>query len=337
MKIVVYDVETWERESFKPLEADHDVVYREDSLSADTVGENADADIVSGFIYSDFSADTLSKMENLKLVVTRSTGVDHVATDWCDENGVKVAYVPGYGENTVAEHTFALLLAVSHRLIEAADRTRKGDFTNQGLTGFDLCGKTIGIIGTGNIGVHTCRIAKGFGMEVLAFDIQKNEDAARDIGFEYCAMEDLLQRSDVVSLHVPGTPKTKDLIGKEQFDRMKDGVVLINTARGTVVNAEALSEALLSGKVAGAGLDVLPEEPVIREEAETLRSVFTQEHDLSKLLAGHALLRLNNVVITPHNAFNTREAVQRILDTTRENIEGFIAGKPQNLANGKKG
>lgn len=334
MKIAMYDMEPWERETFQPLEAEHDIAYVEDELTTDTAGDHTDAEILSTFIYSDLSEDVLTRFPDLKLIVVRSTGVDHVATDWCERNGVAVANVPAYGENTVAEHTFAMLLAISHRMVDAVDRTRRGDFSNHGLQGFDLAGKTIGIIGTGNIGLHTCRMAKGFGMDVIAFDIRKNEDAARDIGFRYAEMDEVLARADVVSLHVPGSPKTRDLIGREQFARMKDGVVLLNTARGTVVNIEALSEALLSGKVRAAGLDVLPEEPTIREEAETLRTVFTKEHDMTKLLAGHALLRLNNVIITPHNAFNTREAVQRILDTTRENIEGFIAGTPKNVVAG---
>jgi D-lactate dehydrogenase len=173
--------------------------------------------------------------------------------------------------------------------------------------------------------------AKGFGMNVVACDVAPNAAAAKEIGYDYLEFDALLRRSDVVSLHVPADDSTKHMISGREFELMKDGVVLINTARGSVIDVRSLLGALASGKVAAAGLDVLPEEPVIREEAELLRSVFSKKHDLESLLADHILLRLRNVLITPHSAFNTREAVQRILDTTRANIDAFIAGKSQNI------
>lgn len=233
--------------------------------------------------------------------------------------------------HTVAEHVFALLLALSHHLVEAVDRTRRGDFSQQGLTGFDLCGKTMGLIGAGAIGLHAARIARGFGMEVVVYDIAPNEAAAREIGFTYLPFDEVLQRADVLSLHVPANAKTRNMMSEREFSLMKEGAVLINTARGSIVDARALLGALASGKLAAAGLDVLAEEPVIREEAELLRSVFTRKHDLESLLADHILLRLRNVLITPHSAFNTKEAVGRILDTTRANIDAFLKGAPVNL------
>jgi D-lactate dehydrogenase len=187
------------------------------------------------------------------------------------------------------------------------------------------------VIGTGDIGVHTARIARGFGMEVLAHDVNPREDVALESGFDYVEMDDLLRCSDVVSLHVPGNEHTRNLIDADAFGKMKDGAILINTARGSVVETEALLHALSSGKLRAAGLDVLPEEPVVREEAELLRSYFNRAHHLDTLLADHILLRMRNVLITPHTGFNTREAVQRILTTTRENIEGFMAGHAPNL------
>ncbi len=331
MKIVIFDVEPWECETFEPLKEEHDIVYEEGELDAEAAEKHGDAEIISAFIYSDFSREVLDRFENLEFIATRSTGVDHIDMDWCRENGVAVANVPSYGANTVAEHVFALLLAISHNVVEAVDRTRRGDFTQGGLQGFDLMGRTMGVIGTGDIGVHTARIARGFGMKVLAFDVKPREEVARETGFAYVEMDDLLRRSDVVSLHVPGNEKTRNLIDADAFEQMKDGAVLINTARGTVVETESLLRALSSGKLRAAGLDVLPEEPVLREEAELLRSYFDREHHLDTLLADHILLRMRNVVITPHAAFNTREAVQRIMDTTRENIDGFIAGHAPNL------
>lgn len=331
MKIVIFDVEPWECETFESLGENHEIVFEDGELDAAAADRHSDADIISAFIYSDFSRDVLQRFDDLGFIATRSTGVDHIDMDWCAENGVAVSNVPSYGENTVAEHVFALLLTISRKIIDAADRTRRGDFTQEGLQGFDLKGRTMGVIGTGDIGMHAARIARGFGMEVLAFDVKPRDEFAREVGFDYVAMEELLSRSDIVSLHVPGNEKTRNLIDADAFDRMKEGAILINTARGSVVETEALLEALSSGKLSAAGLDVLPEEPVVREEAELLRSYFNREHHLDTLLADHILLRLRNVVITPHTAFNTREAVQRILDTTLRNIEGFIAGEASNL------
>jgi D-lactate dehydrogenase len=285
---------------------------------------------VSGFVYSKFSKDILQQLDDLKLIVTRSTGFDHIPLGVCRERGVTVCNVPTYGSHTVAEHVFGLLLTISHRLEQAIDRTRKGDFTPRGLQGFDLRGRTMGIIGTGGIGRETARIAKGFGMDVLAHDIQPDEQAARQLGFRYVGLDELLSASDVISVHVPANEKTRHLLSGEEFEKMKDGAVLINTARGDIVDTRALVRALAEQKLSAAGLDVLPEEPVIREEAELLRSVYEERHNLHTLLANHVLVHMRNVVVTPHSAFNTREAVQRILDTTVENIRAFAAGEPQN-------
>jgi D-lactate dehydrogenase len=168
-------------------------------------------------------------------------------------------------------------------------------------------------------------------MEVLASDIQPDEEAARRLNFHYVSMEELLARSDIISLHVPANEKTRHLISHNEFEKMKDGAVLINTARGDVVDTRALVRALAEQKLSAAGLDVLEEEPVIREEAELLRSVYEEREDLNTLLANHVLVHMRNVVVTPHSAFNTREAVQRILDVTIENIRTFAKGQPINV------
>lgn len=330
MKICVFELERWEKEAFSPLMAEHQLEFSNEPLTSENAHEYADAEAVSTFIYSSVGKDVLDAMPHLKIIASRSTGVDHIDTDACARRGIIVSNVPSYGKHTVAEHVFGLLLTISHRLYEAVDRTRKGDFTSKGLQGFDLRGKTLGVIGTGDIGSAAIRIAKGFGMEVIAFDVKPNEGAARELTFEYVDLETLLRTSDVVTLHVPASPATHHLLSHEQFAQMKEGAVLINTARGDVVDIRALSRALAEGKIAAAGLDVLPEEPVIREEAEVLRSVYERNHDLSTLLANQVLIRLNNVVVTPHSAFNTREAVERILATTVENLRAFSEGAPQN-------
>lgn len=334
MKIVVFESEEWERPHFDRLRADHELVFESHPLDADNAARYADADIVSPFIYSGLDRAMVERFERLRFVATRSTGFDHIDLGYCRERGIRVSNVPSYGDSTVAEHVFALLLAISHRIPEAVSRTRQGDFSLKGLQGFDLCDRTLGIIGTGRIGRRTARIARGFGMRVLAYDVRPDEAAARELGFRYVTLPELLREADVVSLHVPGDRSTQGLISEREFAMMKRGAVVINTARGNVLDVKALLHALADGTVAAAGLDVLPEEPVIREEAELLRSFFTRRHDLETLLADHVLLHMRSVVITPHSAFNTREAVQRILHTTVDNIEAFLRGEPENLVGG---
>lgn len=332
MKIVVFEFEEWERGFFDHFRAGgHEVRYEERPLDVEIAAAHADADVVSTFIYSRLDRAVLSRLGRLKLIATRSTGFDHIDTGYCRDAGIRVSNVPSYGESTVAEHVFALLLALSHRIPEAVARTRQGDFSQRGLQGFDLCGRTLGVVGTGRIGHKVIRIARGFEMPVLAYDVHPDREAERALGFSYVDMEELLRRSDIVTLHVPGEAATHHLIAAREFALMKDGAVLINTARGNVVDVKALLRALADGKVAAAGLDVLPEEPAIREEAELLRSLFTRRHDLETLLADQVLLHMRNVLITPHSAFNTREAVQRIVRTTVENIGGYLGGAPRNL------
>lgn len=330
MRISIFEVEEWERDAFRALQEDHEVRFESEPLDEVLAKEHADADVVSTFIYSRVNAEVLDSFDGLGLVATRSTGFDHVDTDWCRRHGTVVSNVPEYGENTVAEHVFALLLALGHRIVEAADRTRRGDFSLRGLQGFDLNGRTMGVVGTGGIGLRTARIAIGFGMRVLATDLHPDTEAAQEMGFEYVSLPELLAASDVVSLHVPGGPATHHLISAREFGQMKHGTVFINTARGEIVDSQALLRALADGTVAAAGLDVLEAEPRVREEAELLRSVFDRDHDMETLLTDHILLRMRNVLITPHSAFNTREAVGRILEVTRDNIAAFAEGHPRN-------
>jgi D-lactate dehydrogenase len=188
----------------------------------------------------------------------------------------------------------------------------------------------------GSIGKCVIEIAKGFRMDVLASDVRPDQDLASRLRFRYMEMDQLLASSDIITLHVPSNENTRNLISDEEFARMIQGVVLINTARGDVLDIKALAKAIGEGKVAAAGLDVLPEEGGIREEAELLRSVYDQKHDLETMLLNHILLRLRNVVITPHSAFNTRDAVERILSTSVGNIASFTQGELENVISGKR-
>ena len=331
MRIAVFELEDWERRIFEQLSPDHTLQLYSETLNAKTAANHADAEAISTFIYSRIDDTVLDALPKLRLIATRSTGYDHIPMARCRERGITVCNVPTYGTHTVAEHVFALLLTISHKMESAIDRTRKGDFSLKGLQGFDIHGKTFGVVGTGDIGLATIKIARGFGMHVIATDIAPNDAAATELEFEYVPFNTLLEQADIVSLHVPANEKTRNLMGRAQFERMKRGAVLINTARGAVVETKALLRALAEGRISAAGLDVLPEEPTIREEAELLRSVYETSHNLESLLADHVLVHMRNVVVTPHSAFNTREAVERILQTTLENIRAFAAGAPINV------
>lgn len=334
MRVVIFETEPHEAPAFESLKAGHDLRLVADPLRVDNAAEFADAEIVSTFIYSALDRAVLERLPSLRLIATRSTGFDHIDIAYCADRGITVSNVPTYGENTVAEHVFALLLTISHRILEAVDRARSGPFSPQGLQGFDLTGKTLGVVGTGSIGRHVIRIARGFGMEMIACDVKPDEALARQLGFRYAPFEAVLATADIVTLHVPATPETQNLLSDREFARMKDGVVVINTARGSLIDVLALIRALRQGKVAAAGLDVLPEEPAIREEAELICSIFCDQRDLRTLMADHVLLKMPNVVVTPHSAFNTREAVRRIVDTTVANIAAFAEGRPQHVVAG---
>jgi D-lactate dehydrogenase len=331
MKLAIFEIEEWEHEAFEPLNRAHEVIFVPGRLTADTAAKYADIEMISTFVHSELNHTTLKSLPNLKLIATRSTGFDHIDTAYCCEHGITVCNVPSYGDNTVAEHVFGLLLTISHHLREAFDRTREGNFSTEGLRGFDLREKTLGVIGTGQIGRCVIGIAKGFRMRVVAFDLAPDHEAARQLGFDYMDLNSLLKESDVVTLHVPANDSTRHLLSTEQFQLIKKGAVLINTARGTVVDTRALLWALANGRIAAAGLDVLPEEQTLRDEAELLRCYFRREKNLETLLADHLLMRSRNVHITPHNAYNTQEAIRRILKTTVHNIRSFAVCQPQNL------
>ena len=331
MKVVVFETEEWEHQACLRLEPEHEIECTRERLDPQTAAPYASAEIVSTFVNSQLGADVLVQFPRLKLIATRSTGYDHVDLDWCKAHGVAVANVPDYGDSTVAEHAFALLLAVARNLVEAVERTRRGDFSQAGLRGFELRGKTLGVIGTGRIGRRAIEIAGGFGMDVVAYDLYPDEDAATQFGFRYADLDEFLADADVITLHVPATPGTASLLSDREFDLMKSGALLINTARGNVVDVPALVRALADGKVRAAGLDVLPQEPLVREEAQIFRGASSDGYDLKALVANHVLLRFPNVIVTPHNAYNTQSAVRRIIETTVENIEAFGRGEPRNL------
>jgi D-lactate dehydrogenase len=241
-----------------------------------------------------------------------------------------VSNVPSYGETTVAEHTFALLLTIARRLPESIERVKGGNFMPSGLTGFELRGKTIGVIGVGSIGTNVIKIARGFGMNVIVFKRTPDYALEKELGCKFVELPILYQQSDIVTLHIPYTKETHHYVSDEAFSQMKDGVVLLNTARGALIDTTALLKALESGKVKAAGLDVLEEEPLLEEEKDLLSQDFDKEK-LFTILQDHMLLNHPKVVITPHNAFNSEEALKKIVETTHENLSAFVSGVPLNV------
>ncbi len=328
MKIAFFEIHDWEKEYLEQAFAGsgHELTFFLGKLQDVNLDEVADAEAISVFIYSTVTRELLEKLPQLKLVATRSTGYDHVDLDACKERGITVCNVPTYGENTVAEHTFALILNLSRNVHKSYLRTLQNDFRIDDLRGFDLKGKTLGVVGAGHIGLHVIKIAKGFGMHVLAYDPRPNQFIADILHFRYAILDELFAASDIITLHVPLIEQTKHLINRDAIAKMKDGVIIINTSRGGVIDTDALYEGLKSGKIKGAGLDVIEDEKLVMEEAQ-LHHISPEKQEWKALVENLEILRMPNVVFTPHNAFNSQEALERILDTTVENLKAAAAGK----------
>ncbi len=329
MKIAIFEVQTWKQEFLQKKLEGHEVLFFEETLNLDNVEAVSDCEAISVFIYSKISLEILDKLPKLKFIATQSTGYDHIDIVTCKERGIAVSNVPFYGENTVAEHTFALILALSRNVHKSYLRTIQGDFSIEGLMGFDLQGKTLGVIGTGHIGMHVIRIAKGFGMHVVAYDVNQDQFLSDVLHFQYVSMDEVLTNADIVSLHLPYNNDTHHLIDAKAIQKMKTGTLIINTSRGGLIDSDALLHALDEKKIAGAALDVLEGEELILDEKQLL--YFKKENaKLEELAKNHILLKRDNVVFTPHIAFFSQEALERILSTTIENLLDFEKGENSN-------
>ena len=317
MKITFFETRPEEESLVSPL-LKEECVFVKDKLTIQNIDLAKDTNIISIFINSKIDKEIIDSLPNLKLITTRSTGFDHIDTLYAKEKNIKVANVPSYGSETVAEFTFALILSLSRKIFEAKTSViekQRFDITN--LQGFDLNGKTLGVIGTGRIGQNIIKIASAFGMKILASDIKPNAELATKFDFKYTDIETLLKNSDIVTLHVPYFSENKHLINSSNISLMKESAYLINTARGELIETQALLKALSSKKIAGAGLDVLEAERETKEGSE--------------LLENHTLINMPNVLITPHIAFFSREACTEISKTTVQNIKSFIDGNTENL------
>lgn len=315
MKIVVMEplgvvLEKIESLAAPLKEAGHEFVYytTKEVDQEKLLARVADADIIM-LANQPLSAEIINGCSNLKMLSVAFTGVDHIDLAACRAKNILVCNAAGYSTNAVAELTFGLAISVIRNIVPCDGRCRNAA-TKDGLVGFELFGKNFGVVGTGAIGSRVAKIAKAFGCKVLAYSRTPKAELL-ELGVEYVALDELLEQSDFVSLHVPLTEATKGLIGAEAIGKMKETAVLLNTARGGVVDSTALAEALNSGKLAGAGIDVFEIEPPIAKE--------------------HPLCHAKNTVLTPHVAFASKEALEARADIVFTNLWKYFAGEPQNV------
>ena len=342
MKITFTETESSERSYFEEKLDDHEL-----NFVPSLADVPADTEVLSGFISSCITDDFLAEHPSLRLIATRSTTWDHIELDSCLHRGVAVSAVGSYGDHIVAEHAFALLLALTRRLREAMHMNGGNWFSYEALRGTELHGKTFGILGTGRIGLRTVPIARAFGMKVIAHDIAPRPTEAGRLGFEYVTWQELLRRSQILSLHAPLNGDTFHILDGKAFAACRPGVLIINTARGRLIETAALLEALERGRVAGVGLDVLGEEAALRRRPsqiisdqiiERLHGEDASSHgdrskQIEKLMLIEQLLARPDVVFTPHIAFNCRESIERINAATVESIHCFLRGSlRRNLA-----
>lgn len=331
MRIIYFYNEDWEKEFVASKLPEHQFVFYRAPIGANVRDDEAEA--ISVFVNAPVTAQTLERFPKLKLIATRSTGFDHIDLAAAKTRGITVVNVPTYGENTVAEFAFALLLTLSRKIYDSYHRiSEEGSFSQEGLRGFDLKGKVLGVVGTGHIGQHVIRMANGFGMRVVAYDPFPKEGLPEQLGFSYASLDEVLGQADIITLHAPYNEHTHHLLNRENMKRIKRGAYLINTARGGLVETIALVEALSTGVLAGAGIEVMEEEQLTGAKVELVLAENPDREKLRTVLANQYFIDHPNVVMTPHNAYNTQEAVERILGTTIENIRAFGSGNPQNLA-----
>lgn len=310
MKITVVDHVYLEKEHVDELKSNGELeIFKEPPKDSDELKArigSADIVIVG---WSHLTKDIIDSAKKLKMISIWATSCHYADLDAAKNRGITVTHVPGYATESVAEHTFALLLAAARKLPQADLHVRHGSFDWRPFAGTEIYGKTIGIIGTGSIGLRVAEIAKTFNMRVLGYDKYPNVKKAEAVGLKYVPLETLLKESDFITLHVTLTPETRGLVGRRALGNIKRGAVVVNTSQGKVIDEEALIDALKSGKISRAGLDVFDEEPPDKDSP---------------------LFKLDNVVLSPHIGFHTVEAKKRCTDVCIENVIKFLEGKPQN-------
>ena len=324
MKLALFDCHTYDRTAFESVNAayGHMLTFFEPRLSLATAPLAAGADVVSPFVNDRVDADTIAalKAHGIRLIAVRAAGVNAIDLAAAAAAGLPVVRVPAYSPNAVAEHAFALLLSLVRKTHRAWGRVREGNFSLDGLVGFDLAGKTLGVVGTGRIGRVAAGIARGFGCRVLVYDISPDPAWAATVGAEYVALNALLAASDIVSLHLPLTPQSRHLINAAALARLPRHAILINTSRGALIDTSALIACLKAGTIGAVGLDVYELEEGIF--FENLADQPLQDDMLARLIG------FPNVLVTSHQGFLTREALSNIAETTLENCRRLAAGEP---------
>lgn len=295
---------------------------------------NPQTNILAVFVEAPVTKKIIESLPNLKMIATMSTGFDHVDLETAKNRSIPVCNVPTYGENTVAEHAMALILGLTRKLFPSVKRVKEGMYDFHGLRGIDIKGKTIGVVGTGHIGMHLIKMLSGFEAKIVAYDAFPNKDKAKEFGFTYLTLEKLLASSDIISLHTPLLPSTRHLINKKNIKKIKAGAYLINTARGALVEPEAIVWGLQSNRLSGVGLDVLEDENLIQNYEEVISC--KDDCKIKTTMLNNIIIDHPNSIVTPHNAFNSTEAIQRILDVTIENIQSFSKNKTANDITNKK-
>lgn len=333
-KLVIFETKDWEKEIFieklkeKFLQEfpDLDIDFLPDPLKASNAFNFKNSSIVVISSNSLITEEVLEQMPSLKLIITRTTGIDHIDVLSCQKRGIQISNVPYYASITVAEHVFALIFALARKLRKNFEKIQVFDFSRTGLLGIDLYDKTLGVIGTGNIGRHLCRIGYGIGMKVLAYDTSESKELTEQYKVVYTSLDSLLQESDIITLMVPYYSKTHHLINMENIKLVKESAMLINAARGPVVDTRALIWALERGKLqGGVALDVFEGERVLLEKSYLNESI-PYEVSQRALLTLH-LLKFPNVIFTPHIAYFTKEAMERLMDWIIEDLKSFLRYK----------
>ncbi|MGC8765408.1 MAG: 2-hydroxyacid dehydrogenase [Brevinematia bacterium] len=323
-RILFYDSKPYDIEYFEAnnKEYGYELKFFKEKLDTETVLLANGYNVVCLFVNDDVNEKVIKKLKeyNIELIALRCAGYNNVDLKSALNERIHVVRVPAYSPYAVAEHTVALMLTLNRKIHKAYLRTRELNFSINGLLGFDMHGKTVGVIGTGQIGKVVIQILNGFGMKIIAYDLYRDEDFARKANFEYVGLDGIYSESDIITLHCPLTPETKYIINKDSISKMKDGVMIINTSRGKLIDTRALIDGLKSGKIGGAGLDVYEEE-----------SDYFFEDYSTQILTDDVLARLltfPNLIITSHQAFFTKEALTNIAKTTLQNIKDFYDGKP---------
>lgn len=331
MKMLIFDFRESEREFFERNELkDFEITFIEEPLNEMyqlTEEQLRDTDVVSVFINSSLTEEVISKFKNLRIIATRSTGYNHIDVKYCTQRNIAVLNVERYGHTAVAQYTIGLMIAIVRNMLPAYFAMQKNLINFADYEGRDLESMTLGVIGGGAIGGGVAQIAKGIGMRVLVNSYKKS-DSLKDI-VEFVELDELLRESDIISLHIPFTTESYHFLNAEAFDKMKDGVYIVNTARGELIDVVALYENLLNGKVKGAALDVFEcENATFGGALDDIKN--SNSKCLTSALITEKLLGFKNVILTPHIAYNTKEAVYTLLETTFNSIRDYVKGMDNN-------